>query len=494
MLQTRHGDVLLTVSNRGPVEYRWSGGGGLEAVPGQGGLATALRVAAQIRPAVWLSSPLTPVDRLIAEGAVGAPGGDCGSRFVATDPAAYDLFYSRFSNEVLWFVQHGLTAPDGIDALSRAAAWDDGYRPVNEAFAREIVAELDSGTFRAVMFHDYHFYLAPRLVRQSRPEVYLQHFIHIPWPVPETWQQLEPRLLREICRGILGNDSIVFQTPESASNFLHTCELSLSPNDFDVDLESGSVSDGHHETRVWSNGISVDPEELQEAVDTPEFSRYRWDLRPNPGVKTIVRVDRLDLTKNVVRGFEAYRMLLRDHPELRGKVTFLALLVPSRSDIEAYRSYAAEAHAIVADINREFGGHGWKPVKLIFENNRTQGLAAMSLYDVLLVNPIADGMNLVAKEGPMVNTRDGALVLSRRAGAFDALGPASIGVDPEDVAATAEALYNALEMSPVERHHRATHLRALIRAHDLRAWFRFLIDDIDRNAPSPLTSKAVYAA
>jgi len=494
MLHPRNRDLLLTVSNRGPLEYRWSDSGNLEAVPGQGGLATALRVTAQVRPTTWLSSPLTPVDRLIAEGIVEPPAGGCGTRFVATDPEAYDLFYGGFANEVLWFIQHGLPLPADVVTAGYTEAWQSGYRAINRAFADEIVAEYDTGLYRAVVIHDYHFYLVPRLVRVSRPDIYLQHFIHIPWPGPEAWSRLDGAIVAEICRGLLGNDSIVFQTAESATNFLKTCAAALPA--LAIDFAAGIIGHDGRETRAWANGISVDPAELQDAVASPEFSRSRWDLRPAPGVKTIVRVDRLDLSKNVVRGFEAYRLLLRDHPELRGKVSFLAILVPSRQDIAAYRSYAAEAHAIADAINGEFGAHGWKPIKIIFENNRTQALAAMSLYDVLLVNPIADGMNLVAKEGPMVNSRDGVLVLSRRAGAFEHLGEAAVDIDPMDVAATAEALYRALEMPAAERHSRADHLRSLIRGHDLRRWFRFLLDDIDGHAPEPdaATAPAIVAA
>jgi len=485
MPDPRRRDLLLTVSNRGPVEHRWQDTGAVESVPGQGGLATALRVAAQLHPTVWLSSPLSPVDRLIAQGKCALPPGASASRFVLTDPAAYDLFYGRFCNEVLWFLQHGLPWPADLDSEAREESWR-GYLEVNEAFADAIIDELDSGRIRAVMFHDYHFYTAPRLVRDARPDAYLQHFHHIPWPQPAEWDRLERPIVASICGGLLANDSVVFQTAQSAKNFVLTCQATL-PH-LRVDIREGTIVGGGRTTRVWSNGISVDPEELREVAATAEFSRFRWLLRPGSGQKTIVRVDRLDITKNVVRGFEAYRLLLRDHPELREKVHFLAVLVPSRSDIDSYREYQDASHAIARQINREFGNHHWTPVKLIFENNRTQGLAAMSLYDVLLVNPVADGMNLVAKEGPLINTHDGVLVLSKRAGAYEGLAPAVIGIEPADVEGTAAALYHALTMPASERHDLAAHLRALVRAHDLRGWFRMLLDDIERNAPLPASS------
>jgi len=477
------GGQILTVSNRGPFEYRLSEQGEMEAVPGQGGLATALRVAAQIEPTTWLSSPISAEDRAIAEGTGAPPSQSCGSQFVVTDPAAYDLFYGRFSNEVLWFLQHGLDLPESIDRDAMLRAWTEGYVPVNEAFANAAIERIGRGRARAVMFHDYHFYLAPRLVRMARPECYLQHFVHIPWPESATWRQLDGRLVREICEGLLANDSVVFQTAASARNFLSTCADVFGEQS--VDLKCDAVRQEGHVTRVWSNGISVDPAELAAAVASPEFSRYRWDLRESPGRKTIVRVDRLDVTKNVIRGFQAYEQLLEEHSELQERVSFLALLVPSRLDIEAYKANEQETHALVDRINRRFGNSRWKPVRLVYENNRLQALAAMSLYDVLLVNPLADGMNLVAKEGPMVNTHDGVLVLSRKAGAYDSLGDAALAIEPENVDATAAALYEALNIPEIERHNRANLLRARIRSHDLKSWFRLLLEDINRHRPAP---------
>jgi trehalose 6-phosphate synthase len=486
--ETHGGSKLLTVSNRGPVEHRWSDDGCIESVPGQGGLATALTVAATLHPTVWLSSPLSEVDRLIAEGKEALPAGDGASHFVSTDPEAYELFYASFSNEVLWFLQHGLPWPEELDRAQRAKAWKDGYQKVNRAFAEKVIEEIEAGDVRAVMFHDYHFYTAPEMVRLRKPKAFLQHFIHIPWPAASEWKRLEAPLVQEICRGLLGNDSVVFQTHESACNFLDTCAQFLPLAQ--VSTADGTVTMGGRTTRAWSDAISVDPEELDEIAATAEFSRYRYLLRPSPGVKTLLRVDRLDLTKNVVRGFEAYRLLLRDHPELREKVYFLALLVPSRTDIESYREYQDEALEMVKAINREFGSLHWKPVKVIFENNRLQALAAMSLYDVLIVNPVADGMNLVAKEGPIINTHDGVLVLSRTAGAYEELGETALGVDPFDVGGTAEAMYRALMMPAPERYDRARGLKSIIRGHDLRSWFQALLDDIDRHAPLPASTAA----
>lgn len=184
--------LILTVSNRGPIEFERDSKGSVIAVPGRGGLSTALYASAQagIAPMVWLSSPLTPVDREFAEGNCEASGLEAlggSARFVTTDPEAYDLFYGTFANQVLWFLQHDVPWPDDLTGARRFEAFEDGYQVVNQTFADAVIRELDNGDFRAVMFHDYLFYTAPRMVREARPDAYLQHFLHIPWPKPSIW-------------------------------------------------------------------------------------------------------------------------------------------------------------------------------------------------------------------------------------------------------------------------------------------------------------------
>ncbi len=486
---------LLTVSNRGPVEFHFETGGAdedgdergeLVAVSGSGGLSTAMSRAATLYPMTWLSNALTPADRLIASGALEIGSDRPAAHFVTTDPDQYDLFYGTFSNEVLWFLQHGQPWPEELEPADIEHSWRQGYVPINRAVADAVIAELDGGDFRAVMLHDYHFYLVPAMVRESRPGTYLQHFIHIPWPGPSQWSRLDKAMMASICKGMLGNDSLVFQTRDSQIDFLATCEEFLP--EATVDREAGRVSlnDGAgRETRVWANGISVEPAELEAEAESAQFSEYRYLLRPNPGEQTIIRVDRLDPTKNVIRGFEAYECLLEDHPELLGKVNFLALLVPSKAEIESYRRYQDETHALIDQINAKFSRRHWQPIQVFYENNRTQALAAMSLYDVMLVNSLADGMNLVAKEGPTLNRRDGVLVLSKSAGAYADLSAGSIGIDPEDVQETAAALYTALTMAPSERRDRARQLRQAVRQHDLGAWLKALMDDIEQNSGEP---------
>jgi trehalose 6-phosphate synthase len=302
------------------------------------------------------------------------------------------------------------------------------------------------------------------------------------------WTRLEPAILKAILDGLLANDSLVFQTAADARAFLATVGAHLPGAIIDQGRGTATYSDAV--TRVWANGISVDDEELMAEAATPEFARYRYLMRPGTGTRMILRVDRLDPTKNVIRGFEAYARLLEAHPELRERVQFVALLVPSKSTIAIYQRYQEEAQALAEAVNRSHGTRSWKPIRLIYEHNRVQALAAMSLYDVLLVNPVADGMNLVAKEGPTLNPHFGVLVLSKRAGAYEELSAGALGIDPEDIEGTAEALWEALTMPAVERRERAEAIRRVIRNHDLRDWFTALLEDIDEHAPVPSSISA----
>jgi trehalose 6-phosphate synthase len=192
-----------------------------------------------------------------------------------------------------------------------------------------------------------------------------------------------------------------------------------------------------------------------------------------------MRVDRIEPTKNIVQGFEAYAYMLEKHPELHEKVNFLAFLVPSREGVPAYQRYKEEILTTVEDINRKYGRNEWTPIHVFVQNDRTQALAAMQFYDVLLVNSLIDGMNLVAKEGPVVNQKDGVLVLSRTSGVFQQLEKAALAISPADMVETADALYQGLTLPPEERHQMATLAREEVEHNDLNAWITYQIQDIN---------------
>jgi trehalose 6-phosphate synthase len=406
-------------------------------------------------------------------------GDDCRVNLVPVPDAIAEPYYSSFCNPILWFIQHGLaeqlTSPDLAQEASNS--WLAGYVPVNRLFAEAVIAEMDchAGPAR-VMLHDYHLYLAPRLIRRARPDAHLQQFVHIPWPRSDAWAVLPAWLVKELCKGLLANDSLAFQTAESVSNFIATCEAYL-PGEI-ADSGADLTFDGR-DIHVWSNPISVDPLELSSLGGSPELAQLRASLRAPFGVQTIVRVDRLDPAKNVLRGFQAFELLLEKRPDLHRRVRFNAFLVPSRSGIPEYDSYVRDVFRLVELINSRYGAPDWTPITVFHEQNRAQALAGLSLYDVLLVNSIADGMNLVSKEGPLLNEKDGVICLSTAAGSFEQLHHGVIAVDPLDVRKTAQALEVALELRPEVRSTMASMTRSAIESHQLTDWLRHLIQDLD---------------
>ena len=478
---------LIMVSNRGPVEHSIDNDGQLTRRGNGGGLATALASLTPGNPVTWIASAASPADRMVAAGgqAIQLNGGTR-LQLITLPPESYDLYYGTFCNPILWFLQHSLWDRLQRPNLEQEAlhSWQKGYLPVNQTFAEAVVEELDRGDGPGrVMLHDYHLYAAPLFIRNLRPDTTLQQFIHIPWPGPEAWQRLPRPIVESICAGLLANDSVVFQTNGSVRNFLLTCQTFLS--NVRLDHEGTGVWHDGHRTRVWANPVSVDIWDLRSRLSSPEAAAYREKFSIAGDVQTIVRVDRLDPSKNVAAGFRAYDRLLEQHPEWIGKVRFIALLVPSRTNIAEYQTYAQEVFAEAEAVNARHGRPDWTPITVIHEHNRLQALVAMSLYDVLLVNPVVDGMNLVSKEGPVLNSRNGVLVLSSTAGSFAELQGAALAIHPEDVDGTAEALHTALSLPGKERHERAQRLREAVLRHDLRRWLQRLVEDFDRGQNAP---------
>src|SRR5205823_7884510 len=358
-------------------------------------------------------------------------------------------------------------------------AWNSGYTVANRAIADAVIAEIERENSTAVvMLHDYHLYLAPGMIRQAHPSVTMQQFIHIPWPDVRCWHFLPSNITHAIYNGLVGNDIIGFQTERDARNFLEGARTLLEGAV--VDFEEGAIwwQGRRIQARTYPISISVAGE--RRAVQSAAGKRAVEQILPLlDGKKTIMRVDRIEPTKNILRGFQAYAQMLDEHPELSGKVTFLAFLAPSRQALPRYQRYNTEVLKIIEEINSKYGSDEWVPIHAFFGNDRTRSLAAMQLYDVLLVNPIIDGMNLVAKEGPVVNQRNGVLVLSRTAGAFQQLGKASIPTSPIDVSETAHALYKALTLPDEERAHKAKLARQAVERYDLNTWLARQIHDIN---------------
>jgi trehalose 6-phosphate synthase len=480
-----HADRLIIATNRGPIEYYVSKDKTLKQRRGAGGVVTALMEAVRSMEATWVALAMTEGDRLALkeahDGVLPSPDRKLQLRYVATPKTVYRKHYEQISNQVLWFLQHYLfdqsVAPPSIEQIQDA--WENGYYKANQIIAEAVCAEIDREPGSAVvLLHDYHLYLTSAMIRQRQPSIVMQQFIHIPWPEVRYWQtNLPTALTQAIYNGLLGNDILGFQTRRDAQNFLEGAPMVLE--DAEIDVEKGSIFRQGHSTLARDYPISISVAEERRVVQSSAGRRAARQIQPFLGEQTIMRVDRIEPTKNIVQGFEAYAYMLEKHPELHEKVNFLAFLVPSREGVPAYQRYKDEILTIIEDINRKYGRNEWTPIHVFMQNDRTQALAAMQFYDVLLVNSLIDGMNLVAKEGPVVNQKDGVLVLSRTSGVFQQLEKAAFAISPADMVETAEALYQGLTMSPEERHQMATLAREEVERNDLNAWIVRQIQDIN---------------
>jgi trehalose 6-phosphate synthase len=467
---------LILVSNRAPASYFTNAEGERVARRGGGGLVTALRGLVDRHDVTWIASAISDEDHVVSAANDGRgfaetsrDGSPYRLRLVAHAPQAYDWFYNVISNPTIWFIQHYLWDLKHAPNLELGLhfAWEKGYVAVNRNFADAVIDELESEPEATVFFHDYHLYLAPRMVREARPEAALQHFVHIPWPQADYWHVLPLEIRQQIHEGILANDAIGFHTPRWRRSFLRCCDDFVGA---ECDLARGIVEHNGREVRVTANPISVDVREFDALAESEAVVAAEDALAPQRPEKLIVRVDRTDPSKNIVRGFRAFELYLDDHPEMHWRVGMLALLDPSRQDIPEYAEYVGAIQREARRVNDKFTPMGWTPIDLRIEDDFATSVAAYKQYDVLLVNAVFDGLNLVAKEAPLVNVRDGVLVLSENAGAHDELGDFALTINPFDVAGQADAIHRALEMHGGERRRRIEGIRARVREHDLDSW------------------------
>jgi trehalose 6-phosphate synthase len=444
---------LIIVSNRGPVTFDRGPDGERVVRRGGGGLVTALRGLVEHHDVTWIAAATTDEDRVVAAEVSSE------AALVAPDPDAYHGYYNVVANPMLWFIQHGLWGrglrPDLDEAFH--AAWRD-YETVNRLFADRVVAELDNNPGAAVLFQDYHLYLAPGYVRAARPDAELAHFVHIPWPVD--WTILPGAMRVAVHEGLLANDVVAFHTARWARNFEASCD---------------EIAGGHARTHVTHHAISIDTAEFDGLARSDAVLHEERAIEAGRPEKLVLRVDRTDPSKNIVRGLEAFGLLLDRHPEWRGRARMLALLDPSRQSIPEYVEYVAAIERTTDEINARHS----RAIDLQVADNFHRSVAAYKQFDVLLVNAVSDGMNLVAKEAPLVNTRDGVLVLSENAGAHEELAEWSLTVNPFDVWGQAEALHEALSMEPAERRRRRDGICAQVREHDVHAWLAGLLADLD---------------
>lgn len=469
----------IVVSNRAPHEPRPEGG----FARGAGGVVTALLTLAEVTAADWVCCARNDAERKLVEergDTWSAPlvRSDTRLHYVTPTRDQYEQYYSVIANPVLWFIQHYLwdLAHQPIINGRIHRAWTDGYVAVNRQVAQKVVAVGRQVSHRPlVLVHDYQLYLVPKIVREQLPGAIIQHFIHIPWPTPQYWKVLPKEMRSAILEGLLGCDIVGFQSSLDVRNFLMTCE------------ENGGLQVDERERAVFIDGRVVYARAYPISIDVATTTRLAFshgvmveerrlrDWRPK---QLIVRIDRTDPSKNIVRGFLAYEKLLSHHPELKGHVQFWAFLQPSRQDVAAYRTYLRRVRQVAARINAQCGCHGWTPIRLEFGENVRKAMAALRNFDVLLVNPVYDGLNLVVKEGALVNRAEGMIVLSENAGAHEELQPHVLSINPFDIEATSEAIYEGLTIGAEERRKRNEAARNVVRTNDISRWITRQVQDI----------------
>jgi trehalose 6-phosphate synthase len=493
---------VVLLSHRGPARFQRTPSG-LTINRGAGGLVTALMgLAEHLDDAVWVCAAATQADADVATEHEGhsveiafdpqpqlvdadtdeeSLGATINVRYVDVDADRHDAFYTQIANPLLWFVQHGLygLASDPTITAETHRAFDEGYVAVNYQFAEAVAEEVESrGGKVLVLLQDYHFYLVAQEVRKRCPQAVISHFVHIPWPSPSEWQVLPADIREPLLHGLLGSDVVAFHTRRFARNFLFCARELL---DLPVDMEAGTIQVG--DRTVWARyyPISIDVDAVEKLAASDEVAAHRKqieDLHLRDGKQLIVRIDRTDPSKNILRGFKAFDLVLEDHPELRGKVTFLASLMPSRTDVPEYADYLAAVGGIVAEVNARHSLEGWQPIDLRLQEDLAFAVAAYELADVLVVNSVNDGMNLVAKEAVIANTRDGVLLLSETAGVHEELGAYAITVSPFDIQQQADAMAQALRMDVELRRDLMRQAAGVVRRNDVERWLDRQLADL----------------
>jgi trehalose 6-phosphate synthase len=482
---TRAGIVI--VANRGPNDFVWQDGAWVTRMA-TGGLVSMLTPLARRSSVNWFCCVSEPPDAQQARQGLFTTAAD------QTDPRlhivpvpvpadTYHAYYGQISNEVLWMLQHHVIGSDGFEYLDvvRHHAWGR-YLEANARLAQAIAR---SGRHpQAFLIQDYHLYPLPGLLRGTFPDTPMLHFTHIPFPDPPVLRLIPHPWRLTILKGMLGADVVGLQTPMDVRSFLACCAEFL---DVGVDLGCSSVElrDGRT-IAVRAYPASVEPRALRRTMHSPEVAAAHVRLNPERNDHlTIIRVDRLDPSKNQQVGFLAFARLLELRPDLCGRVRFLAFMVPSRTDLGVYRAYRDAVYRIIDQVNSRYAeACNGPPIRVFYTNDREQALAAMQQCNVLLINSLQDGMNLVAKEWAVVAQPPGVLIVSETAGVAADAADSALLISPLDVEGTARAIAEALDMPLAER--RARHGRFLERVlrWSARDWLNAQLRDLGVGAIS----------
>jgi trehalose 6-phosphate synthase len=447
-----HNEVLV-LSNRGPISFVRDPGGEIRAKRGGGGLVVTLGPGVQHHDALWVSAA-TSAEEIEGFTTFSVSAGGFRVRSVPVEPHVYSAYYDVVANQTLWFCLHGLWDLPRRPRFDRRwwEAWDS-FQDVNSRFAEE--ADKAAAESATVLVQDYQLALVPALLARRRPDLHVVSFLHTPWCSPQELSVLPDEVASSVLQGLAGARSCGFHSARWARAFENCCIEYLGSK-----------------PRTFVSPAAADAEDVRSVARSDACRQEAERLRTEIGDRRlIVRVDRIELSKNVLRGFWAYDELLERRPDLVGDVVFAAKVYPSRLGLAEYQAYGQEVQALVAHLNAKWSRPGWTPIVLDPDDNYPKAVAALIESDVLLVNPVRDGLNLVAKEGPLVNERHGSVVLSRQAGVWDELCDLALGVNPFDISGTAGAIGAALDLPVAERIGRAHDLRAAASRGSPVTWF-----------------------
>lgn len=444
---------VVIVSNRGPVSFEIRNNE-LVSSRGAGGLVSGLGPLVHGTDTTWIAAALSAGDRQAGEsGTISAAGFQV--RTLAIDKDTLDQAYNVVANETLWYLYHGLYNQPRTPVID--TDWYDAwsaYRRYNEIFAEAIAQDAPKNAI--VLVQDHHLALVGPRIRDARPDISSVHFTHTPFANPDELRILPELARTELLLGYLGHDALGFHTSRWSDAFIANARETL----------------GVRPTKTFVSPLGIDADEITAFAKSPAVEAEYSSLQDEVGDRLVIgRPERLELSKNLLRGFWAFDELLAARPDLHDKVVFVANFAPSRTAVRDYIDYRAEIETVIEEINARWGSDSWTPIIYRAESNYARAIAILRRYDVLLINPVRDGLNLVAKEGPIINERDGILLLSREAGAFDELAGIATEVHPYDITQTAQAMSDALDTPAQVRAETAAELRDVAASRGPKTWF-----------------------
>lgn len=446
-----HTRPIVVVSNRGPRSFRMTDRGVVPGAPA-GGLARGLRPLVEQTGGTWIACAVSEADRAAAQ--LADPDPDLDLRLLDVDPGIYGPAYDTIANGTLWFAHHGLwdlPRRPRFDAQWHSA-WS-AYEELNQVVADAVVESAPDGA--VLLVQDYHFALVGQLVSDRRGDLDTIHFSHTPFGGPEALSVLPRSAAQSYLRGMAAHAACGFHTERWRQRFEHSCA------EYDITPPSTFVSP-----------LPPDCDGIVELAASPDCDDRLVRLNDRVGDRQLILTSgRLELSKNLQRGLFAYEALLAERPDLHDRVVFAAFVYPSREGLVDYQAYRQECEGTAARINQRFGTEHWEPVWFDTDDDLPRSVAGLRRYDVLLINPIRDGLNLVAFEGPLVNEVDGVVALSTEAGASDQLSGVALDVHPFDISDTARAIAAGLDMDRAARSSRARDARAVARSRTIDDWF-----------------------